>query len=85
MAAFPLFRFMKRNVKGAIKQTVIRHHRRSGTVLFSDTTLRDGEQMPGATLEPEDKLEIALALERAGVSTRDFPHRPRPTSSRSSG
>lgn len=43
--------------------------------MFSDTTLRDGEQMPGATLEPDDKLRIALALEAAGVHSIDagFP------------
>jgi len=64
-----------RRVTGAIKNAVIQHHRNSGLVLFSDTTLRDGEQMPGATLEPEDKVEIALALERAGVHSIDagFP------------
>lgn len=64
-----------RNLSGHIKAAVIQHHRRSGAVLFSDTTLRDGEQMPGATLEPADKLEIALALERAGVHSLDagFP------------
>ncbi len=64
-----------RAVTGAIKTAVIQHHRRSGAVLFSDTTLRDGEQMPGATLEPEDKLAIALALEKAGVHSLDagFP------------
>ena len=58
-----------------IKDVVIGHHRRSEAVLFSDTTLRDGEQMPGATLEPDDKLRIALALERAGVHSLDagFP------------
>lgn len=58
-----------------VKPMVIRHHRNSGEVLFSDTTLRDGEQMPGATLEPDDKLQIALALERAGVHSLDagFP------------
>ena len=54
---------------------MIRHHKRSGVVLFSDTTLRDGEQMPGATLEPEEKLKIALKLEAAGVHSLDagFP------------
>ena len=36
------------------------------TIRIFDTTLRDGEQMPGATLDPEDKLEIALALEGLG-------------------
>ncbi len=64
-----------RRITGTIKRAVIQHHRRSGAVLFSDTTLRDGEQMPGATLEPADKLEIALALEKAGVHSLDagFP------------
>jgi len=64
-----------RGVTGAIKQAIVQHHRRSGAVLFSDTTLRDGEQMPGATLEPDDKLQIALALEKLGVHSLDagFP------------
>lgn len=66
-----LFQRVNRKVKGVVKQAVISHHRRSGAVLFSDTTLRDGEQMPGATLEPEDKLRIALALEEAGVHSLD--------------
>lgn len=64
-----------KSIGGVVKQAVIQHHRRSGAVLFSDTTLRDGEQMPGATLEPDDKLRIALALEEAGVHSLDagFP------------
>ncbi len=66
---------VRRKVEKVVKQVVISHHRRSGEVLFSDTTLRDGEQMPGATLEPEDKLRIALALEAAGIHSLDagFP------------
>jgi len=32
-----------------------------------DTTLRDGEQIPGACLNPREKLEIALQLERLQV------------------
>jgi 2-isopropylmalate synthase len=72
---FGLFARVGRRAKGVVKQAIIQHHRRSGVVLFSDTTLRDGEQMPGATLEPQDKLRIALALEAAGVHSLDagFP------------
>jgi len=36
-------------------------------VIFFDTTLRDGEQSPGISLNREDKLEIAQQLVRAGV------------------
>ncbi|MCP4428835.1 MAG: 2-isopropylmalate synthase [Chloroflexi bacterium] len=37
------------------------------TVLFFDTTLRDGEQSPGATLNVEEKIEIAKQLSHLGV------------------
>ena len=36
-------------------------------VLIFDTTLRDGEQCPGATMTFEEKLEIADFLDMMGV------------------
>jgi 2-isopropylmalate synthase len=37
------------------------------SVIIFDTTLRDGEQSPGAALNVEEKIEIARALEHMGV------------------
>lgn len=39
----------------------------SGKVYFFDTTLRDGEQTPGVNLNQEEKVEIALRLEKLGI------------------
>lgn len=36
-------------------------------VLIFDTTLRDGEQAPGASMNSEEKMEMADTLERLGV------------------
>ncbi|PDM26954.1 2-isopropylmalate synthase [Candidatus Bathyarchaeota archaeon B24-2] len=36
-------------------------------MLFLDTTLRDGEQTPGVSLNPEKKVEIAIKLDELGV------------------
>lgn len=40
-----------------------------------DTTLRDGEQVPGCQLNTEEKIEIAIALETLGVDVMEvgFP------------
>jgi 2-isopropylmalate synthase len=40
---------------------------RNDRVLIFDTTLRDGEQSPGATMTHEEKLEIAELLDEMGV------------------
>ena len=36
-------------------------------VFIFDTTLRDGEQSPGATMTLEEKLQVAEALDEMGV------------------
>jgi 2-isopropylmalate synthase len=39
----------------------------SRRIAIFDTTLRDGEQSPGIALQPHEKAEIAVQLERLGV------------------
>ncbi|MFN9957897.1 MAG: hypothetical protein ACK55I_32730, partial [bacterium] len=75
MNSSSLLKSISSHVTDRIRHAIIRYHKRSGRVLFSETTLRDGEQMPGATLEPHEKLQIARALQDAGVHSLDagFP------------
>ena len=40
---------------------------KNNKIKIFDTTLRDGEQSPGATLNTDEKIQIALALEEMGV------------------
>ena len=36
-------------------------------IFIFDTTLRDGEQVPGCKLNTKEKIELAMALEDLGV------------------
>ena len=47
----------------------------SERVIVFDTTLRDGEQSPGATLTSDEKLEVADALVELGIDVMEagFP------------
>ena len=36
-------------------------------VRIFDTTLRDGEQTPGVSITPEQKVEIAIKLDDLGI------------------
>ena len=40
-------------------------------VYFFDTTLRDGEQTPGVNLNQDEKVEIALRLEKLGIDVME--------------
>src|SRR6478609_3576840 len=42
-------------------------HRIGGSVGLYDTTLRDGEQTVGVVLDPEQKLELARAIDSLGI------------------
>ena len=42
-------------------------------VIVFDTTLRDGEQCPGATMNQREKLEIAHQLAKLGVDVIELP------------
>lgn len=48
-------------------ETTANHEKHGNRVKIFDTTLRDGEQSPGATMTPEDKLRIAILLSEMGV------------------
>ena len=42
-------------------------------LIIFDTTLRDGEQSPGASMTQEEKLRIARQLEKLGVDVMEAP------------
>src|SRR5262252_10514691 len=53
-------------VEGTIPMTSQPRSEKDRVVIF-DTTLRDGEQSPGATMTHEEKLDIAELLDHMGV------------------
>lgn len=58
-----------------VKRFVLRQQKNKPLVYISDTTLRDGAQMPGIRLDAKSKCIIAQALADAGVHSIDcgFP------------
>ena len=55
-------------------------------IIIFDTTLRDGEQVPGCQLNTIEKIEVAQALEALGVDVIEagFPFPARVISNQSS-
>ena len=49
---------------GDVEQSLVSD---SGHVRIFDTTLRDGEQSPGCSMNLEEKVKVALILEEMGV------------------
>ncbi|MDR3275936.1 MAG: 2-isopropylmalate synthase [Treponema sp.] len=50
-------------------------HAHTRRIKIFDTTLRDGEQAPGCSMNPQEKLEVARYLEKLGVDVMEagFP------------
>ncbi len=55
-----------------VKRWVLRQQKRRPMVFISDTTVRDGAQMPGIRLDAEQKTAIVTALAKAGVHSIDL-------------
>jgi 2-isopropylmalate synthase len=55
----------------ALERMIVWQKKWRRTVLLSDTTLRDGEQMAGVRLDPEQKVTLARALAAAGFDSID--------------
>src|SRR5258708_3739691 len=53
-------------IQGIFEMTTVNKSEKDRVVIF-DTTLRDGEQCPGATMTFEEKLEVAEMLDDMGV------------------
>ena len=43
-------------------------NKQADQIIIFDTTLRDGEQSPGAAMTKEEKIRIARQLEKLGVN-----------------
>ncbi len=58
-----------------MREPDVRNTGQSPRVIVFDTTLRDGEQSPGATLTADEKLEVADALVQLGIDVMEagFP------------
>ena len=55
-----------------VKKWVLKQQKKKPLVMISDTTLRDGAQMPGLRLDANRKVQIARALSEAGIHSIDI-------------
>lgn len=57
----------KRSVEAVVERQPAAEPVAKRPVIIADTTLRDGEQMPGVRFTPEQKLALARALDNIGI------------------
>ena len=50
-------------------------------IIIFDTTMRDGEQSPGASMSLEEKLQISRVFDELGVDAVSYTHLTLPTRS----
>jgi D-citramalate synthase len=62
-----LYLILLRRVKGELKWGIALLNAFPKKIRIFDTTLRDGEQTPGVSLTPDNKLRIAKSLDKLGV------------------
>src|SRR6202011_591148 len=62
----PLQRSKQRTTYKDFPMTTVNKSEKDRVIIF-DTTLRDGEQCPGATMSFEEKIEVAEMLDEMGV------------------
>ena len=63
------FQEVGKNFKASVRDVLVEKIKKDKKIFIGDTTLRDGEQAPGAALTVKQKLIIAKQLERLGVDS----------------
>lgn len=60
---------LENRFKGSVKDFLVKRIKNEKKIFIADTTLRDGEQAPGAAMNMSEKLQVAKQLELLGVDS----------------
>jgi len=63
------FKLLQERLKENVKDLLIKRIKNEKRIFIGDTTLRDGEQAPGAGLDIDQKVTIAKQLDKLGVDS----------------